>query len=180
MIRSRIGTRDTFGDRLRSARQQLRRDGQKLTQGDLASAVGVERNTVSRWENGGMLPKDPSVIASLARVLEVTADWLIAGDRAAATPRQLHEGVPGQYMDPALAELPARARTIAAGYLDRLRASGCSDSQLRGAESLLLAGARNRVASTRVEERDDNEVCADVDAAWDLVVGILRREGIRP
>ncbi len=71
-----------FGDRVRSSRQRLRRDGQKLTQGDLAKAVGVERNTVSRWENGSMLPKDPAVIASLAEVLDVTADWLIAGERA--------------------------------------------------------------------------------------------------
>src|SRR5665213_3028355 len=82
MIRSRIGVRDTFGDRLRSSRQRLRPGGRKFTQGDLAKAVGVERNTVSRWENGGMLPKDPAVIASLADVLGVTADWLIGGYRA--------------------------------------------------------------------------------------------------
>ncbi len=72
--------RDTFGDRLRSSRQRLRPGGRKFTQSDLAKAVGVERNTVSRWENGGMLPKDPAVIGSLADVLGVTADWLIGGD----------------------------------------------------------------------------------------------------
>lgn len=180
MIRSRIGGLDTFGDRLRSSRQRLRRDGEKLTQGDLARAVGVERNTVSRWENGGMLPKDPAVIASLAGVLDVTADWLIAGDRPGTPARELHEGSQGQYLDPATEELPARARTVAVGYLDRLRNSGCTSGQIRGAESLLLAGARNRVSSRRVEERDDDEVCADVDAAWDMVVQILRREGVRP
>ncbi len=175
--------RDTFGDRLRSARQRLRPKGQKLTQGDLASAVGVERNTVSRWENGGMLPKDPAVIAALARALDVTADWLIAGEAAApAAPseKQLHQSVAGQYLDPAIAELPVRARAVSAGYLNRLRMSGCSDGQLHGAESLLLAGARNRVSLTPVEERADADVCADVDSAWDLVVRILRREGIRP
>ncbi len=172
--------RDTFGDRLRSARQRLRPKGRKLTQGDLATAVGVERNTVSRWENGGMLPKDPAVIAALARVLGVTADWLIAGESVSPSEPELHQSVAGQYLDPAIAELPVRARAVSAGYLNRLRKSGCSDGQLRGAESLLLAGARNRVSLTSVEERTDADVCADVDAAWDLVVRILRREGIRP
>jgi transcriptional regulator with XRE-family HTH domain len=180
MIRSRIGGRESFGDRLRSSRQQLARKGRKLTQGDLARAVGVERNTVSRWENGGMLPKDPAVIGSLAVVLEVTADWLIGGDRPPATTTQLHEGAAGQYLDPAINELPARARAVAVGYTDRLRAAGCAESQLRAAESLMLAGARNRVASTSLDERAESDVCADIDAAWDMVVQILRREGIRP
>ncbi|HEY8308946.1 MAG TPA: helix-turn-helix transcriptional regulator, partial [Gemmatimonadaceae bacterium] len=124
MIRSRIGGRESFGDRLRSSRQQLARKGRKLTQGDLARAVGVERNTVSRWENGGMLPKDPAVIASLAEVLEVTADWLIGGNRPGIASTELHEGATGQYLDPAIEELPARARAVAVGYIDRLRAAG--------------------------------------------------------
>jgi transcriptional regulator with XRE-family HTH domain len=172
--------RESFGDRLRASRQRLRRRGQKLTQDDLARAVGVERNTVSRWENGGMLPKDPAVIASLAGVLEVTADWLIGGDRAGVPFTELREGVAGQYLDPAAAELPERARAVALGYLDRLRGSGCSPDQVRGAEALLLAGARNRVSSRRFEDRDDDTICADVDASWDVVVRIFRREGIRP
>jgi hypothetical protein len=129
-----------------------------------------------------MLPKDPAVIASLARVLDVTADWLISGGLPAASrmpANELHEGARGQYVDPAIAELPARARTLAAAYLDRLREAGCSTAQLRGAASLLLAGARNRVAAKPLEKRDDDQVCADIDSAWDLVVRILRREGTR-
>lgn len=184
MIRSRIEGRESFGDRVRESRERLRRRGRRLTQGDLALAVGVERNTVSRWENGSMLPRDPAVIASLAEVLEVTADWLIAGDTASrpagAVTRNIHEGRSGQYANPATADLPASARAVALGYLNRLRASGCSPGQVSGAEDLLLAGARNNVSSRRVEERDDATICADVDATWDLVVRILRREGIRP
>lgn len=180
MIRSRIAGRESFGDRLRSSRQQLRRNGQKLTQGDLARAVGVERNTVSRWENGGMLPKDPAVIASLAGVLDVTADWLIGGNRAGVPSRELHEGATAHYLDPAISELPPRARAVAIGYLDRLRVVGCTDAQIRGAESLMLSGARNRVSARRLDERLEDDICADIDAAWDMVVQILRREGIRP
>ena len=127
-----------------------------------------------------MLPKDPTVIASLAGVLAVTADWLIAGDRPRPSSRALHEGARGKYLDPATSDLPSGARAVAGDYLGRLRQCGCSEGQLRGAEALLLAGARNRTSSTRFEERSDADVCADVDAAWDLVVQILRREGIRP
>jgi transcriptional regulator with XRE-family HTH domain len=43
----------------------------------LATAVGVERNTVARWENGSMLPRDPAVIAALSRTLNVSADWIL-------------------------------------------------------------------------------------------------------
>ncbi|HEY5086685.1 MAG TPA: helix-turn-helix transcriptional regulator, partial [Gemmatimonadaceae bacterium] len=139
-----------------------------------------ERNTVSRWENGGMIPKDPAVIAALAKLLDVTVDWLITGVAVEAPAREVHDGSRRRYLDPATAKLPARARAVAVGYLERLQASGCSTEQRRAAESLLLAGARNRVSSKSLEERDDDQVCADVDAAWDLVVRILRREGIRP
>ena len=184
MIRSRIEGRESFGDRVRASRERLRRGGRRLTQGDLARAVGVERNTVSRWENGSMLPRDPAVIASLAGVLEVTADWLITGDTASGpadtVAGKIHEGPAGQYSDPATADLPATVRSVAVGYLNRLRGSGCSPGQVSGAEELLLAGARNRVSSRRLEDRDDATICADVDASWDLVVRILRREGIRP
>src|SRR5580698_4007947 len=70
----------SFGDRVRMSRERMRTsDGRRWTQGDLAKALDVKRNTVSRWENGGMLPKDPAVIAALTRVLHVSADWLLAG-----------------------------------------------------------------------------------------------------
>ncbi|MDQ2891171.1 MAG: helix-turn-helix domain-containing protein [Gemmatimonadota bacterium] len=179
MIRSRIASRVTFGDRLRTARQRYRPEGQKLTQGGLAEAVGVERNTVSRWENGGMLPKDPVVIASLAAVLQVTADWLISGDKAPGSARKLRERPPARYPGTG-PHLPDRAGTLALGYLDRLRDAACSESQIRGAEALLVAAARNRVCATPFERRSEEDVCADVDAAWDVIVRILRRAGIRP
>jgi len=164
------------------AREGLRVDGRKVTQGDLARVVGVSRNTVTRWENGAMVPSDPAVLASLAGALEVSVEWLISGDAAAvpAGKGELHEGSGRRYLDPATAELPTGARAVALGYLDRLRECGCTQEQRRGAESLLLAGARNSVSSTPFDERDDADVCADVDAAWDVVVRVLRREGKRP
>jgi transcriptional regulator with XRE-family HTH domain len=167
---------------VKSAREGLRVRGRKVTQGDLARTVGVNRNTVSRWENGAMVPSDPTVLASLAGALEVSVEWLISGDPAAAPEgkAELHESYGRRYLDPATAELPERARSIALGYLDRLRECGCTQEQRRGAESLLLAGARNGVSAIPFEARDDADVCADVDAAWDVVVRVLRREGKRP
>ncbi|HSU97395.1 MAG TPA: helix-turn-helix transcriptional regulator [Gemmatimonadaceae bacterium] len=170
---------------MKSAREGLRIGGQKVTQGDLAKAVGVNRNTVSRWENGAMVPSDPATLASLAGALEVSVEWLISGEPAAgsagsAGKAELHERSGRRYLDPATAELPERARSVALEYLDRLRKCGCTQEQRRGAESLLLAGARNTVSSTPFDERDDADVRADIDAAWDAVVQILRREGKRP
>jgi len=168
---------------VKSAREGLRAAGQRVTQGDLARVVGVNRNTVSRWENGAMVPSDPAVLAALAGALEVSVEWLISGEPSSASTTgkaELHERSGRRYLDPATAELPARARSVALDYLDRLRECGCTQDQRRGAESLLLAGARNGVSSTPFDERDDADVCADVDAAWDVVVRILRREGKRP
>jgi transcriptional regulator with XRE-family HTH domain len=72
-----------FGDRVREARQRVRTPGgARLTQGDLAIAVGVERNTVSRWENSGVRPKDPHVVRRLAAALRVPMEWLFEDDGA--------------------------------------------------------------------------------------------------
>ena len=179
MIRNRIESRETFGDRVKSARQRLRREGPRLTQGELAAAVGVERNTVSRWENGGMLPRDPAVIAALAVSLEVTADWLISGDRIAPSAGKLGELMAHRYPASDGSDLSTRAAELVAGYLERLRRAGCSEEQIRNADSLLFAGATNQVARDPFERRTDAEVCADIDSAWDMIVQILRRDGIR-
>lgn len=183
----------SFGDRVREARQRLRTEGgRRWTQGDLAESVGVERNTVSRWENGGVRPKDPDLLARLARTLRVSTDWLIGatpapaasgaaapatGSTGGATTRFTERGR-GGYRG-AHAELPRAAAALVADYLDRLDRAGCTREQLAGAESLLVAAARNTVASTPQEARPEHDVIADVDAAWDLVVRILRREGVR-
>ena len=151
-----------------------------MTQGELAGLIGVERNTVSRWENGGMLPKDPAVVARIASALQVTSDWLISGDQPEATARALGEGAGTRYPLLSSTRLPGRAGVLADGYLGRLGAAGCSDAQMRGAEALLVEGARNRVAASAFEDRTEDAVCADVDAAWDMIVQILRRDGIRP
>lgn len=177
---------DSFGSRLRAARRRLRTaGGGRWGQGDLADAVGVERNTVSRWENANVRPRDPATVAKLARVLNVSAEWLLdgfgpAGAAPAGGRTELRDGRDARTYPAGASGLPAAARTLIGGYLDRLTAVGCAPARIAGAEALLLAGARNEVSAIPLAERSDADIAADVDAAWDVVVRILRREGIRP
>jgi hypothetical protein len=57
---------------------------------------------------------------------------------------------------------------------------GCSAKQLEEGERILVRGARNTLASKVFEDRELEEILVDIDAAWDFVVTVLRRHGIRP
>lgn len=76
------GTRiPTFhiGDRLQKARATA-----GLSQGELAEALGVDRRTVSRWENGQSVKR--STVLLYAMRTGVDADWIETG----YTPRDLN------------------------------------------------------------------------------------------
>src|SRR5690348_10249362 len=108
---------ESIGDRIRQARERMRMpNGRRMTQGELAAAVEVERNTVSRWENGDVQPNKPAQLLRLARVLRVPTDWLIAGAPATSGgASQLGEVTPGAYPQGAAGPLPAAAATVVAG-----------------------------------------------------------------
>jgi len=161
------------------------RAGRRWTQGDLAKALNVERNTISRWEGGSILPKDPAAIAALGRVLHVSADWLLAGlgsPDEAPTGDVVNERPEIPYgADTFRAEsLPPAAADIVLRYLDRLVELGCVHPQVQEAERLLVLGARNNLARRPFEQRDVKEIIGDIDAAWDFITRVLRRMGIRP
>jgi transcriptional regulator with XRE-family HTH domain len=178
----------SFGERVRVSRARMRTpEGQRWTQDNLASALAVKRNTVSRWENGTMLPKDPAVIASLARVLHVSVDWLLAGlggessKDIAPSAGRVGDRPNTPYGHHSTAEsLPTPAADIVLGYLDRLTACGCSAQQSREAERLLVEGARNGLARRPFAQREMKDIIGDIDAAWDFVTHVLRRQGMRP
>ena len=70
------GKRTICGDRIREAR--LRR---RLSQSDLCrllqlAGVIVERDTISRMENGGRFVADFEVV-TIADILEVSVEWLL-------------------------------------------------------------------------------------------------------
>lgn len=173
---------ESLGDRIRQARERIRMpNGRRMTQGELAAAVEVERNTVSRWENGDVQPNKPGQLLRLARVLRVPIEWLIEGAaQTSAGPAQpeVAERQPETYPQQS-SEMPASADALIASYLARLERAGCTASQVAAALSLFAAVTRNGIARTPPDERPAAAVVADADAAWDLIVGILRRDGIR-
>jgi class 3 adenylate cyclase len=60
-----------LGDRIRE-----RREGLGLTQRDVAAALQVSNQAVSKWERGENAP-DIEALAPLARLLGVSVDWLL-------------------------------------------------------------------------------------------------------
>lgn len=61
----------TFGQRLRQSRKV-----KKMTQKQLATAIGAKHNSVSDWENDKNKP-DPDTIELLCGVLEITPNYLL-------------------------------------------------------------------------------------------------------
>lgn len=177
-----------FGDRVREARQRIRTpSGGRLTQSDLAVAVGVERNTVSRWENSGVCPKDPQVIRKLATVLRVSMDWLLADDEAAAgsavgggaasaTERAVR--VPGATAEVLAYRMPPAAYERVHGYIERVEQAGASTAQAEEIARLLVDAAANHLRLRPPRDRPISTVMGDIDAAWRYASTVLRSEGL--
>jgi class 3 adenylate cyclase len=62
-----------LGQRIRAQREKCR-----LRQNDLAAALQVSPQAVSKWERGENAP-DITLLAPLAKLLGVSADWLLGG-----------------------------------------------------------------------------------------------------
>jgi transcriptional regulator with XRE-family HTH domain len=182
-----------FGDRVREARQRIRTQaGGRLTQSDLAVAVGVERNTVSRWENSGVCPKDPQVIRRLASVLRVSMDWLLSDEEAAAATAgaagvQAWFGagdadrvvrVPGAVSEVVAYRIPPVAYERLHRYVERVEQAGGTVAQAEEVARLLVDAAASRLRERVPRERPISVVVADIDAAWRYVAAVLRSEGL--
>ena len=63
----------TLGARIRKARKESGK-----TQAELASRAGIAKDTLSRYERGGMVPSAEMIIG-LASALGVPATWLLVG-----------------------------------------------------------------------------------------------------
>ena len=57
------------------------RKGRKLSQEQVAEAIGVSRQAVAKWESGDALPDLPNC-AALAKLYDVTLDELVSFDSA--------------------------------------------------------------------------------------------------
>lgn len=188
-----------FGDRVREARQRIRTPaGGRLTQSDLAVAVGVERNTVSRWENSGVCPKDPQVIRKLAAVLRVSTDWLLAEDDGGqpwspggaesgvgAAPRgnggrvgrgnAHNSGGSGEVL---AYRMPPAAYERVHGYIERIEQAGATPDQAEEVARVLVEAATTRLRAAATRDRPIPSILADIDAAWRYVSSVLRSEGM--
>lgn len=67
----------TFGENLKNARIK-----NKLTQQQLADMLGISKSTITNYEGGKREP-DVFMIKKLAKLLEVTGDYLIGYDPGA-------------------------------------------------------------------------------------------------
>lgn len=63
----------TIGERIISLRKE-----QNLSQGQLADAMGVSRQAVSKWENGLATP-EPLKMVQLAQILDTDIEYLSTG-----------------------------------------------------------------------------------------------------
>ena len=66
---------DTIGQRVLGTRKQ-----KGLTQGDIASALNISINNVSKWERGLSEPRKPQHIEKLAKLLGVSKVFLMFGE----------------------------------------------------------------------------------------------------
>ncbi|MEM9067146.1 MAG: helix-turn-helix transcriptional regulator [Myxococcota bacterium] len=71
-----------FSDRLREARKR-----QGLSQKALAERAKTRTMTINSWESGGSKRPDQEILARVAKALDVSVGWLLAGDEAIEGPR---------------------------------------------------------------------------------------------
>ena len=58
------------------------RNERNMSQGDLADALGVSRQSISKWETNGSVP-DLDKLVKLSELFDISLDELIAGKEKA-------------------------------------------------------------------------------------------------
>ncbi|MFH1034383.1 MAG: helix-turn-helix transcriptional regulator [Pseudomonadota bacterium] len=106
-----------MGGRLRQAR--LRKG---LSQSGAAALCGVSQQNISRYEEGAVEPTASALLA-LARLYEVSTDWLLTGQEATASngPSPLTQELPStpwlHDLQPRLASLDTNGQALVRGTL---------------------------------------------------------------
>lgn len=119
-------------------RIKARRKEVGLSQEDLAKRIGLTKGSISQWEQGGTQPKGENLY-KLASALGVTAEWLIHGDKGAASnvarlPSAHHSNVKGQPFPVGKGRVPVKgnAQLGPQGYFEALDyPAGCGDGYIR-------------------------------------------------
>lgn len=63
-----------FAERIRQARRK-----NKFSQQELARLIGVQRSAVSNWESAGRVTPSVMNLIAIAKVTEVSVEWLASG-----------------------------------------------------------------------------------------------------
>lgn len=127
--------------------------------------------TMSEWERGASRVPAAALVKLLA-LYGATIDDLPGGRQK---PSRVSENVSrGTY-----GRLPPRSYAIVHGYLEQMRKEGCSDEQIDEAERLMVQGAFNKINKRDPRERSEEDLITDIDAAWDFIRSVLRKEGKR-
>jgi hypothetical protein len=166
-----------------------------LTRDEAARLLRTSRSTLYR-AMAGRAELTVAQLHALAALLEVDAMDLMAtytntrpmdtpigtGDPGAARLGAQHARAgDGVTLNPALSRrLPPRAYEVVLGYLQRMEAVGATPEQIDEAERLMVEGAYNKLHTRDARDRTEDELIVDIDAAWDFITSVLRREGKRP
>lgn len=88
-----------FSDRLKALRKS-----RKMSQGSLASELGISQQAVGKWETGRSTP-DPVTLKTIADIFHVSADFLLG--RAEQSDKDQTGGSAGQVQVPVLGRVKA-------------------------------------------------------------------------
>lgn len=148
---------ETVGERIRAARER-----KGITQSALADAVGVRQPTMWRYEARGMTPSAETAIA-IARVLDVSAHWLLHGTEAEPTQPTDLPDLPywreflEKYEHAAeLTDDDLRAMRAFAGRTHRIRSWTDWERLAEWSRTTKIVAPARQVAAPKVEEDDDD------------------------
>jgi transcriptional regulator with XRE-family HTH domain len=77
-----------IGARIRKARKAIKIDGRAMSLAAVGQRMGVTSQTVGNWERGRGI--DVSVLLDLARILDVSATWLLIGPESQSLDADLY------------------------------------------------------------------------------------------
>ncbi len=133
----------TIGENLRDLRDRKSEDqGKKITQTAVADALGVEKNTVYKWEHD-LVQLSADQIVRLADFYGVSTDKLIRGGKAESLVMMNETGLSDQTIDH-LRELKAKGKTESSEMINLLCDTRLSPHKALPAAGELLLSAMYR------------------------------------
>lgn len=130
----------TIGENLRELRERKSEDqGRKITQTEVAAVMGVEKNTVWKWEHD-KVQLSADQIVRLADFYGVSTDKLLRGGKAESLVMMNETGLSDQTID-RLRELKAKGKTESSEMINLLCDTRFSPHKLLPAAGELLLSA---------------------------------------